>query len=110
MDGKKTEQLGMLLFGCNSTTVARTSLLPPLSNDRGRNVFAAVLCLASPAAGTVHPYADNGQYQGVVIRDEIDQPDINMVRFLEDQVKGENGKSDCTAPHRFTMGAIVAVR
>ena len=58
----------------------------------------------------MHPYADDGQYQGVVIRDQIDQPDINMIRFLEDQVKGENGKSDCTAPHRFTMGAIVAVR
>ena len=47
----------------------------------------------------------DGQYPGVVIRNNIDQADINMIRFLEEQVKGEHGASDCTCAYGGYEGA-----
>jgi hypothetical protein len=46
--------------------------------------------------GAEHPYVAEGQYPSVLIRNEISQADVNMIRFLEDQVKPEHGASDCT--------------
>ena len=47
-------------------------------------------------------FTDDGQFPAVVVRNEIDQADINMIRFFEDQLKGERGKSDCTR-HRVHL-------
>ena len=97
MDGKKTEQVGLVLFGSDrASRRAARGLGVAARRAHGARRGPRVRARTRATLGAAHPYAEEGQYPNVMVRNEIDVADINMIRFLEEQVQRENGKADCT--------------